>query len=272
MNKPLITGLTLTICLLCPPASANHSSGARAMALSNAFVSISDTWSTAHNQATLSMLSRFSTGVFHEARFGLKELSLTAASLVYPNERGTFGFYLSQFGVHSYKEHKIGFAFARKVSRRMGLGLQLDYLSIRVPEHSSPTTGITFELGCLYAFNGSTALAFHTFNPIKEGLKTQGYTLTNKDITFRMGGHHQIDKISLICTEYFKHSDQPGQLRAGLEVSPLKGFDLRIGMSGKPYKLSSGLGFSFGRIQADMAFTYNNNLGLTPSISIQYQP
>lgn len=75
----------------------NHPAGARALGLSNAFVSFTDTWSTFHNHAGLAGLTVISAGVFYESQFQIDELSLVAGSLILPASAGNFGISFFQF-------------------------------------------------------------------------------------------------------------------------------------------------------------------------------
>jgi hypothetical protein len=59
-------------------------------------------------------------------------------------------------------------------------------------------------------------------------------------------------------------------IKSGLEFSPVKNFALRFGVSGKPVNYSAGIGFQTGKIVTDIGFSYHGNLGLTPSVSIQF--
>ena len=84
-------------------AAENHLAGSRALALSNAVVSFSDTWSTFHNQAGLAEMNYFSAGFYYESKFNIDELSLVAGSFVLPIRAGTFGIRFFQFGKGTLK-------------------------------------------------------------------------------------------------------------------------------------------------------------------------
>ncbi|MDX1283508.1 MAG: hypothetical protein R3182_00775, partial [Draconibacterium sp.] len=147
-------------------ASENHPTGARAIGLSNAFVSITDIWSTFHNQATLTGVESLSVGVFYESRFMLDELSLAAGSVVLPVEAGTFGLSFYQFGEGTFKENKIGLSYSKQLSSRLNAGIQLDYFSNRFPENEGSYGFATFECGIAYQTTELMTIGAHIFNPI----------------------------------------------------------------------------------------------------------
>jgi hypothetical protein len=268
MKKPFIT-LIFFVGILKLLAAENHPSGARALALSNAFVSVSDNWSTFHNQAGLAGLESFSAGVFYESRFMVDELSQVAGSLALPIKSGTFGFSFSQFGKGTYKEHKVGLAFAKSLTKKISAAIQLDYLSERFPENERAAGFVTFEAGIVYAATNELFLGAHIFNPIQEGIKTpEG--VQKMPAVFRIGGHYQFPKMVLLIFETEKNFENPLLFKSGFEFSPVKNMALRFGVSGKPVSYTAGIGFQTGKIVTDIGFSYHGNLGLTPSISIQF--
>jgi hypothetical protein len=269
MKKPFLTILIFFAGIFKLIAAENYPSGARALSLSNAFVSISDTWSTFHNQAGLAGLESFSAGVFYESRFMVDELSHTAGSLVIPIKSGTFGISFSQFGKGTYKEHKIGLAFAKSLSKKISAAIQLDYLSERFPENERAAGFATFEAGIVYAATEELILGAHVFNPIQGGIKTpEG--VQKMPAVLRIGGHYQFPKMVLLIFETEKNFENPLLFKSGLEFSPVKNLALRFGVSGKPVAYTAGIGFQTGKITTDIGFSYHGNLGITPSVSIRF--
>jgi hypothetical protein len=269
MKKPLFTFIIFIFGLANLTALENHPTGARSLALSNAFVSISDTWSTFHNQAGLALLGQFSAGIFYESKFMIDELSLTAGSIILPVSAGTFGFSFSQFGQGSFKENKLGLAFSKSLSKKIHTGIQLDYFSQRFPENSDAFGFVTFEVGIIYSPNKKLFLGAHIFNPISAGIET----LEGKQkmpATFRVGGHYQFDEMVLLSFETQKEAKNSFLIRTGIEFSPVQNLALRFGVSGRPLNYTAGLGYTIGKVATNIAFSYHGNLGITPSVSIQF--
>ncbi|HSO87754.1 MAG TPA: hypothetical protein VLQ91_14450, partial [Draconibacterium sp.] len=239
-------------------AAENYPAGARALSLSNAFVSVSDTWSTFHNQAGLAGLESLSAGVFYESRFMVDELSHVAGSLVIPVKSGTFGLSFSQFGKGTYKEHKAGLAFAKSLTKKFSAAIQLDYFSELYPENERARGFATFEAGVVFAATDELILGAHIFNPIQSGIKTpEG--LQKMPTVFRIGGHYQFPKMVLLLIETEKNFNNPLLIKSGLEFSPIKNLALRFGVSGKPVTYTAGIGFKTGKIATDIGFSYHGN-------------
>lgn len=269
MKKTLLTLLLLIIGFgkLC--ALENHPVGARALALSHSFVSISDPWSTFHNQAGLSQIEQFTTGIFYESKFMVDELSLTAGTIVIPVNAGKFGISFFQFGKGSFKESKVGFTFAKHLADHFHAGIQLDYFSNRFPENGRTFGFMTFEAGFIYSPNQKLFIGGHVFNPVANGISTpQGKQ--KSPTTFRFGGHYQFNELVLITVEAQKDLKYPFLLKSGIEFSPVPNLSLRFGVSGKPMNYTAGLGYTFEKITTDIGFSYHGNLGITPSVSIHF--
>jgi hypothetical protein len=269
MKKKLACLIILTFVCTISFSAENYPAGARALSLSNAFVSVSDTWSTFHNQAGLEGFENFSAGVFYESRFMIDELSHVAGSLVIPVKAGTFGVSFSQFGKGTYKEHKFGLAFAKRLTKKLDAAIQLDYLSERYPENENASGFATFEAGIVYSATDDLFFGAHIFNPIQSGIKTHE-GIQKMPAVFRFGGHYQFPKMVMLILETEKDTENPFVIKSGLEFSPVKNLSLRFGVSGKPVNYTAGIGFQTGKITTDIGFSYHGNLGLTPSVSIQF--
>jgi hypothetical protein len=270
MKRPFLTLVFYFIGFSTLTAQENHPKGARSLALSHAYVSISDSWSTFHNQAGLAGLNHISTSVFYESKFGIEELSLSAGSLALPLQSGTFGINFSQFGKGTFKENKFGLAFAKKLSDKLHAGIQLDYFSMRFPENSNRFGFATFEAGLIYSPDKKLFLGAHIFNPISNGIKTT-FGKQKSPFIFRLGGHFQFSEMLMAIFETQKNTDYPILIKSGLEFSPVNNLALRFGVSGKPINYTCGLGYKFKNISTDFGFAYHGSLGLTPAVSIQFE-
>jgi len=270
MLKTYLTAILLLFGAARLSAIENHPSGARPFALSNAIVSISDPWSTFHNQATLTGISAFTAGFYFESRFLIEELSLASGTIVLPLKKGVFGFSYSQFGKGTYKENKAGVAFAMMLTEKLGASVQLDYFSQRMPENENAYGFVTFETGLVYHFNQNLHFGAHFFNPIKAGVET-AEGMQEMPFTVRLGTHYSLAGNMLISFEADKTASYNWFCRSGLEFEPVKNFILRAGVSGRPVNITTGIGIRMKKIVADIGFGYHANLGITPAVSLQFE-
>lgn len=268
MKIRLLTLLILFFCFIGAQAIDNHSAGARPRALSGAFVSVSDLWSTFHNQAGIAGLNTFTAGFYFESRYMIDELSLAAGSVLIPVKQGCFGISFYQFGKGTFKENKYALAFALPLTNKFRAAVQLDYFSQRFPENSRSIGLVTFETGIIYQPVKNLYLGAHFFNPVKAGIETvQGKE--KMPVVFRLGGHYQFAEMVMVVFEAQKDSNLPVIIKSGIEFSPAKNFALRFGVSGKPVNYTTGIGYTTGKLTTNISFGYHGNLGITPAISIQ---
>lgn len=249
-------------------ALENHPAGARSLGLSHASVSFSDVWGTFHNQAGIAGLEGFSAGFFYESRFGVDLLSLSAGSVVLPVGEGAFGLSFFQFGSGVFKENKYALAYARQFSEKWSAGIQFDYLTQAFPENARAKGFPTVEGGVLFQPSEKLHLGAHLFNPVKGGIDAPAGKV-EMPFVFRTGGHYRFDEMVLLAFEVQKDNQNPALLKTGIEFSPVENLALRLGVSGKPFKYTAGVGYKTGNLSADLGFSYHENLGITPSISVQ---
>jgi len=129
INVKILTFLLvfLFIYLISYSGNDNYPTGSRSASMGNSSVTLSDVWSTHHNQAGLAGLTKPTIGFHHENRFIVKEYGLQSLAFVLPTNSGNFGISLSYFGYSKYNESKIGLGYAKKLSDKISFGVQLDY-------------------------------------------------------------------------------------------------------------------------------------------------
>ena len=269
MKKSLLIICVLLFEILNLYSIENYPAGARSLALSHSFISMPDVWATFHNQAGLAGFQSISSGVFYESKFQVDELSLIAGATILPVKGGVFGISFFQFGKGPFKENKIGLAFAKKISEILSAGIQLDYLSQTFPENERSKGFATFEGGIIFSPVKDLFLGAHVFNPILGGIESPAGK-QKMPAVFRVGGHYNFDDTVLITFETEKNTDNPFLFKSGIEFSPVENLALRFGVSGKPIKYTAGIGYSTGKLTTDIGFSYHGNLGVTPSVSVQF--
>ena len=262
--------LLLLLCSQCGFSMDNYSVGARSLGLAHAFVSFTDTWSTFHNQAGLAGISAASAGFFYESRFSTDELSLAAGSLVLPVRAGTFGAAFYQFGKGSFKEHKIGLAYAKKLTNTVSAGIKLGYFSQIFPENECSRGFATAEGGVIWTPVKKLFVGGHVFNPISAGIETPSGK-QKMPVIFRIGGHYEFDEMILATLEIQNSTEAPTVIKTGIEFHPAENLALRFGVAGKPISYTAGIGYKTGKLSTDIGFGYHGNLGITPSVSVQFE-
>jgi len=244
----------------------NFPLGARSCALGNASVSFSDGWSSQNNQAGLAFLKNNSCAFYHEQRFGLKELSLNAATTAIITKKGVFGISVSSFGYTLYNENKFGIAYARRLSNTFSIGVQVDYFYTHISDEYGNKGVPLAEVGILKKLTNKLSVGVHFFN--LSSTKLANYSNERVPTIVRFGMSYLLSKQLLIAVEAEKDIQLKPLLKAGIEYHPRKNIFLRAGISSTFF--SFGFGIDIHKFELNIASSFHPKLGYTPEVSMTY--
>jgi len=246
------------------------SPGSRNQALAGASVGLSDCWSVFGNQAGLASIDRPEIAGSFQNRFLVNELSTRSGLFVFPVQSSVFAISFYQFGKNPFRQEKFGIAYARRIFPQLNFGVQFNYYQLFLSEDNRSAGSSGLELGFQYLLAGKLVLGLHVLNPYQTGIKTfSGNFYYPSRINF--GAFYHLSDFLSITTELENDFDRHFRVKTGLEYIILEKLFLRTGISGKPYQLSAGIGFQIKKLMMDMATTYSQYLGNSPSVSFQYQ-
>jgi hypothetical protein len=244
--------------------------GSRYQALADASVGLTGCWSVFGNQAGLAGIDRPEFGGSFQNRFLVAELSTSAGLFVFPVLSSVFAVSVYQFGKSPFRQDKIAIAYARRISPKLNFGIQFNYYRLFLSEDNRSAGSSGLELGIQYLLNDQLTLGFHILNPYETGIKTySGNFRYPSQINF--GTLYRISDSFCLTSELVNDFTRSFRIKTGLEYKILEKLFLRTGISGKPYHLSAGIGFQVRKLTLDLATTYNQYLGNSPSASFQYQ-
>ena len=271
MNKLLLAILSIfCIANLAIASGDNFTAGARATALGNASVTLSDVFSTTTNQAGLAFLNTYSVGIYSDRKFVNAAINNFNGAVAIPvsSKIGTFGLNANYYGYKYYNETKIGLAYARKFGEKFALGLQFDYLRMNIFENGNRNF-FTFELGFQYKPWKVLTIGAHLYNPIpyKVEKKIMGERLPTV-IKFGLG-YEPSPKV-LIAAEYEQDIHYKPQFKAGIEYRPIKYLHVRAGVQTTPFNANFGVGVNVKGFNIDLASSYHPTLGFTPQAALIY--
>lgn len=236
--------------------------------MANASVSLSDVWSTHHNQAGLAFVKDISTGVYYENRFLLQQLSLKAAAIALPIKAGTFGIAFSSFGYSLYSENKYSLSFAKAFSNKFSMGIAMDYISTKIAEGYGSKGVAVAEIGLQTKPIKNLTIGVHLFNPTRT--KLADYNNERLPTILRLGGHYQFSEKVILAIETEKNISEKALLKVGIEYKPTKELFIRIGVGSNPTTSSFGLGINLKSFKIDLSTHYNQVLGFSPQIGLTY--
>lgn len=258
----LLVGFTLEA------SNENYPVGSRQAAMANAAVMRPDLWSLWHNQAGLGFLSQTTFGIHYENKFIVDEYGYQAFGLAVPTKYGTMGLAISYFGYKLYNEKKFGLAYSRAFGDRFSFGLQVDYLHTHIDMDYGNEGAAVFEAGIMAKPIDNLYIGVHVYNPTQ--VKMANTEEEQLPTIYRFGVGYSITDRAFIGVEYEKDIEYKTRFKAGLEYEAVKNFYLRTGILTEPFENTFGLGYKYGNIYADIAFTNHPELGLTPHFSMLY--
>ncbi len=247
----------------------NFTAGARAAALSNASVTLSDVFSTTTNQAGLGFMTSYSVGIYTDRKFVSAQINNFNGAVAIPVSAkvGTFGVSANYYGYKFYNETKIGLAYARKFGDKFSMGLQFDFLRMTVFENGSRNF-YTFEIGFQYKPWKVLTLGAHVYNPIP--YKVEKVFSERLPTVIKFGLGYEPSPKVLLAAEYEQDIHYKPQFKAGIEYRPIKYLHIRTGVQTTPFSASLGVGVNVKGLNIDLGSSYHPVLGFTPQAALIY--
>lgn len=247
-------------------AGQNHApsaAGAKGLGMGNVRTISTDATSLFGNQAGLAHLTEMNAFVFGENRFLLPDVNQFSAGFALPTSSGSFGLALQYFGFEGYNEQKIGLAYARKLTKKLLIGVQMDYLNLRIPEYGN-SGKVTFEIGVQAQISEKLMIGTHIFSPITINWNETDIVPT----VFAIGGRYEPSKKLTLSAEVEKDFEYPLNAKFGLDYQIIEPLSLRIGLNTFPIQNSFGIGLHLKKMTIDIASVFHPTLGVSSGISI----
>jgi len=242
--------------------------GSRAASMGYTAVATSDFWSVVNNQAGMAFFENQALGLFTENRFMLKELNKSTIAYTNPFFTGSLGINLTYFGYNMYNEKKAGIAYAKKLSERFALGIQLDYFHTSLGDIYGSKSAVTFEIGFLSKLNNQLSIGGHVFNPVQANFNDHNNEKIPSTLTF--GFSYLISENIITTFETEKSIELPINLKIGTEFKINEFSFARLGINTNPTLLTFGYGISYNNFIFDFSSNYHQLLGFSPQLSVIY--
>jgi hypothetical protein len=243
--------------------------GSRNESVAGATSALVGSWAVFGNQAGLASVDFLTVGGSFQNRFLVRELSSRAGFIIVPVQASRFALSMSQFGQNPFRQEKFGLTYARKLGTRLSFGVQFNWYRLFLSEENRSTGSYGLELGLQYQLKPRLIIGIHTANPYQTGIKLSSGRFTYPSFV-RAGVFCRFTEDFSLTSELENDFNDHFILKTGLEYRILDKFFVRGGVSGKPYRISAGFGFDLKKLTLDLASTYNQDLGHSPSVSFQY--
>lgn len=245
-----------------------HPIGGRATAMGGSSVASQGLWAMQNNPAGMANLEKISLGLYYENLWLLPETAYKCGAFALPTKFGTLGLSFNQFGSSKYNENKLGLAYAKDFGRYLQIGLQLDYLMLKIGNDYGKFSALTFELGIQSHVTDKLTLGTYVFNPVSFSFE-QTLNHEKLPIVMRFGLAYQFTKDFVGQCEIEKDTERDGvSLRGGLEYEAIRNFYIRAGVQTNPGIFSFGLGYAISFAQINVAAQLHNELGASVQIGM----
>lgn len=242
--------------------------GARSAGMAGISSCLCDTWSGGNNQAGNAWNHGLSCGFSAENLYMLDDLSYCNLTLSASFKPGAFALVLRHFGGKEYNEIFGGVSYSRKFGKHFSAGIQLDYYRYSFAAGYGSRSLVNCEAGMMYRPGSHVTLGFHIVNPVPVRLGSAGQETL--PVLLLLGLTYHFTPDLLLAAEYEKNPQGPGCFRMAGECRFAHVLSARAGISTSPLRMSLGTGIIIGRLSFDLASEYNQMLGFSPAISVQY--
>lgn len=264
---------TLFCMLLFFPLSASAQmgaplvAGARGQGLAGAGLTFQDIHAAWANPAGLAQLERTAFALYGEQRFGLSEIRHVSGVGAVPVGSGRAALILGNYGFEQFSQQRIGLAYARPLTERLALGLQLFGVSTNIPEYGSQLR-VSAEVGAQLALTEQVQLGARVANPFRVAVLDGEYLPTVLGLGLRYQPAPQVNLVA----EVEKDILLPTRVRVGAEYRLLEAISVGVGVATQPTLLSFGVDYRLkDQWQLHFAAAYHQYLGFTPGIGVVFQ-
>lgn len=239
--------------------------GAEASAMGGAAIINYGSFSVQNNVAGMVWTDKVEVSIYNEMRYRLSNLSLSNANVLIPFKRFHLGFGVNHFGYDLYNQQKFNLAIARKLNSQFSLGISMAMFGVNISENSQTYTFMG-DIGLQYKPTKKLNFGLSIFNPTQSKLSENNNV---KVPTYaRVGTSYHASEKLILNAEFEKSLGLPEIFRSGFAFKIHPAFTLRAGASSNPFLLSFGAGVKWSKLKVDMAASYHQILGISPSLSL----
>lgn len=237
--------------------------------MSGISVALPDQWSAIGNQAGNAWNSGIFAGVYFENRFIIKELSYESLFISACMKPGAFSVSFTHSGTGIYSELQTGLGYARKFGKWFSAGIRLKYLLLRIGDGYGSKNMFNCDIGLMFRPSKQVSIGFSCINPVP--VRISEFTGETQCTLFQLGLAYFFSDDLLLSAEVSKGPVGKVCARIGTEFRFAKVLSARAGLATAPFRLSIGAGIVIQRCSVDIASEYNQVLGFSPAISVQYR-
>ena len=242
------------------------SSGARAMAIGNNAVTLTDAWAVLNNPAGLANLKNTEAIASYQTIFDFAPFNTATVGVVFPLHFGVAGLGITRFGDHIFNTQTLHLGFGHQVGM-MQLGARINYSQYHI-EGFGNTGIVTTDVGGIAQLSPEVSFGAYISNLSQSKISDETQERTSTAIV--LGLSYQPVEILTITVTGEKELELAPGLRLGLEYQIVKNVTVRSGFSPKTKSHSFGAGIQLKKVTIDYGMRTNRNIGQTHSFGLTY--
>lgn len=219
------------------------------------------------NEASLANIHNFTAGIMAERRFMLNATSSYAFAVVLPASSGAFSLQGIGTGYENFVQQQVALAYGRPLASWFNVGLQLDYLNMRIPQYGS-AHAFTFGISTLFRWKKYWSLGLQAFNPV--GVTYTGLGDDEILSLYRVGVGYQPSPNFFLSTELSKSEGFPAEIATAFHYRIMKQLGIKGGISTGEQKIFLGIAILLSRFAMMFSAINHQRLGLTPGAGFIY--
>ncbi|MET4080130.1 hypothetical protein ABIB40_000070 [Pedobacter sp. UYP30] len=247
---------------------AQENFGPRLTAMGNNAAAIADVWAIQGNAAAITTLNSPTVSINYIRNFLTEEISTQGLAAVIPIENNFIAIGFNRYGLSSYNQNKISFAYAKRFGNQFSMAIAVNYHQLKITNYGS-SNGFSANVGFYYKLGNTFNLGAYITNPTKQGFVNEEVSAPI-ETSINIGASYLVSDKVLLASTVSKILKNPVDVRLGMEYQIAKPLALRAGVSAKPFKQYAGFGINFDKLLIDFATTFDNNLGYSPQIALGY--
>ena len=222
------------------------------------------------NPGGVSLQDESNVAIHYENDYGIKELSQVTATAAWRNGILDAGVAVSNFGYDKYGETRFAGQLSKRLFAGSSFGVRFNYFSYNMSADEGTKSALSADVGLLVSPVEKIQLGIVAENLVGTSYKTQRDDYS-PPLTLRFGVKYQAAKELKLVSEVEKNTEEPVVFKLGCEYLPLKEIPLRIGLIGRPYRPTFGIGYRVSHFVFDLASVYHTVLGFHTLFSMQYK-
>ncbi|MCS7073217.1 MAG: hypothetical protein NZ108_01995 [Bacteroidia bacterium] len=267
MKQFLITLLLVITNWIIGYSQGERMAGADIIGMGGAYTALNkNVWAQFVNPAGISGIQAPVFGLYAEQRFLLAELNFGGFAGAIPfAEKQVAGISASSLGGEHYRFTKAGFTYAGTFFERFHPGIRLNMIHLAVPNYGT-ATGFWLDVGAQAEILKGLRAGFRASNASRTKFADE-----QLPVILSGGLAYVPSKTVSLDFDIEKHEWFPVNYRAGIQYQPADFLVMRTGIQTYPISYHAGIGIKLKGILLDLAGSYHNQLGFSPSISCGYQ-